>query len=104
MDPRPDDVDQTIHLASRLTRERLATLRRWAQDPADPERRAQAREAAHKLSGSLGMFGAPAGSEAAAQLEAALEGVGGGPDPVTAVDELEQLARPVLDAVTPADG
>lgn len=40
-----------------------------AQNPADGEARASGREAAHKLSGVLGVFGLPQGSELASSIE-----------------------------------
>jgi len=58
----------------------------------DEDLRARAERDAHKLAGSLGMFGAPRGSELAAELEQSL-GVAGGP----AAAELPRLAELVLD-------
>jgi diguanylate cyclase (GGDEF)-like protein len=58
----------------------------------DEDLRARAERDAHKLAGSLGMFGAPRGSELAADLERSL-GVAGGP----AAAELPRLAELVLD-------
>lgn len=43
------------------------------RDPADNEARAAGREAAHKLSGILGVFGLPQGSEIAASIEQLLK-------------------------------
>jgi diguanylate cyclase (GGDEF)-like protein len=54
--------------------------------------RARAERDAHKLAGSLGMFGLPRGSELAAELERSL-GVTGGP----AAADLPRLAELVLD-------
>lgn len=58
----------------------------------DEDLRARAERDAHKLAGSLGMFGLPRGSEIAAELEQSL-GVVGGP----AAAELPRLAELVLD-------
>lgn len=58
----------------------------------DEELRARAERDAHKLAGSLGMFGLPRGSELAAELERSL-GVADGP----AAAELPRLAELVLD-------
>jgi HPt (histidine-containing phosphotransfer) domain-containing protein len=52
------------------------------QDPADGEARASAREAAHKLSGVLGVFGLPQGSALASSIEDVLLA----PEPLTAED------------------
>ena len=63
--------------------ERLAALRsggeRLRHDPGDLEARASARDAAHKLSGVLGIFGLPRGTEIAAEMEALLKS----PEPLT---------------------
>lgn len=58
--------------------ERMAALRA-AQialfaDPEDQHARSSGREAAHKLSGVLGIFGLPRGSEIAFELEQILKG------------------------------
>lgn len=58
----------------------------------DEDLRARAERDAHKLAGSLGMFGLPRGSELAAELERSL-GVPGGPAPA----EMPRLAELVLD-------
>lgn len=57
---------------------RLATLDRAAAaaDPLDPELRAEALDVAHKLSGSLGMFGFDRGTAIARELETMLEASG----------------------------
>ncbi|MGB9028758.1 MAG: Hpt domain-containing protein [Acidobacteriaceae bacterium] len=67
-----------------------------AQNPADEEARAAGREAAHKLSGVLGVFGLPQGSEIAASVEHLLES----PEPLT-TDDLSALRDRIaeLDAV-----
>ena len=49
-----------------------STLDRLMQNPADAEARAAGREAAHKLSGILGVFGLPAGSQIASEIEGIL--------------------------------
>lgn len=53
-----------------LVEERIHLLA--SGDPAQPEQYASMVEAAHKLSGALGMYGYPKASEVAAQLEAEL--------------------------------
>jgi HPt (histidine-containing phosphotransfer) domain-containing protein len=57
--------------------ERMATLHATqealAANPEDVEARTRGREAAHKLSGVLGTFGLPQGSELAATLEEILK-------------------------------
>jgi HPt (histidine-containing phosphotransfer) domain-containing protein len=58
-----------------------STLDRLRQNPADAEARAAGREAAHKLSGILGVFGLPAGSRIASEIEGILiVPSDGGPD------------------------
>ena len=61
--------------------------------------RAKAERDAHKLAGSLGMFGLPRGSEVAAELEQSL-GAAGGP----AAAELPRLAELVLDLQSQLSG
>lgn len=60
--------------------ERMAVLHAaseaLAADPLDQEARDRGREAAHKLSGVLGIFGLPQGSELAALLEEQLKSPG----------------------------
>ncbi|AFL90047.1 Hpt domain-containing protein [Terriglobus roseus DSM 18391] len=63
------------------TRERLAILQRAADDLAnsrtiDPEQRAEALSIAHKLAGSLGMFGFNDATEHARAIELTLENDG----------------------------
>jgi HPt (histidine-containing phosphotransfer) domain-containing protein len=63
-----------LWLTSRPTiLERVAVLRAsldaLRKNPEDADARSQGREAAHKLSGVLGVFGLPQGSEIAASLE-----------------------------------
>jgi HPt (histidine-containing phosphotransfer) domain-containing protein len=57
--------------------ERVAALqaahRSLAADPEDAAARDGGREAAHKLSGILGVFGLPRGSELASEIEACLK-------------------------------
>jgi HPt (histidine-containing phosphotransfer) domain-containing protein len=66
--------------------ERLAVLRSsnttLVVDPGDSTARSEAREAAHKLSGVLGVFGLPQGSEIAHNLEERLKSA----DPLSAGD------------------
>ncbi len=57
--------------------ERVEALRSASEalgrNPADLQARSTGREAAHKLSGSLGVFGLPQGTELAAELERILK-------------------------------
>jgi HPt (histidine-containing phosphotransfer) domain-containing protein len=82
-----------------LMRERVALLRAACEalgrNPADADARRAGREAAHKLSGSLGVFGLPRGSELAAAMEAVLKDA----EPLTP-QSLAALARQIreLDA------
>lgn len=59
------------------TLERVGALRgacdALVRNPADIEARISGREAAHKLSGSLGVFGLPRGTELAAAIEEVLK-------------------------------
>ncbi|MGC2635596.1 MAG: Hpt domain-containing protein [Acidobacteriaceae bacterium] len=59
-------------------------------NPDDAEARIRAREAAHKLSGVLGTFGLPGGSEAAHRIEACLTSA----NPLTEAD-LAEIARQI---------
>lgn len=60
-----------------LMRERVACLRQAGRDAQKgeftPEQRTEASDLAHKLAGSLGMFGYPRGSEIAREIEQMLE-------------------------------
>lgn len=82
------------------TLERAAALRAACEalgrNPADAEARSAGREAAHKLSGSLGVFGLPRGTELAAAMEEVLKSA----EPLTlqGVATLAEQARE-LDAV-----
>lgn len=49
-----------------------STLDRLGRNAADAEARAEGREAAHKLSGILGVFGLPDGSQIASEIEGIL--------------------------------
>lgn len=76
----------------------------------DEDLRARAERDAHKLAGSLGMFGLPRGSELAAELERSL-GVAGGPPAAElprlaelVLDLQEQLAGSLADPDEPPDG
>jgi HPt (histidine-containing phosphotransfer) domain-containing protein len=98
--------DAAATIAARLTElwrssrptvlERVKLLRSacdsLAQNPADEEARATGREAAHKLSGVLGVFGLPQGSEIAASVEQLLKSA----EPMTA-DDLSGLRRHIAD-------
>jgi HPt (histidine-containing phosphotransfer) domain-containing protein len=74
------------------TLERVAALRSACEtlgrNPADAEARSAGREAAHKLSGSLGVFGLPRGTEVAAAMEEVLRSA----EPLTP-EAVELLAR-----------
>lgn len=63
-----------------LVKQRLQTLREAADllqaGPLPPETRTEAAEIAHKLAGSLGMFGYPRGTEIARNLEFLLDSEG----------------------------
>jgi len=76
--------------------ERVAALRSACEaldrNPADAAARSVAREAAHKLSGSLGIFGLPRGTELAAAMEQVLQGA----DPLTP-QNVALLAEQVLE-------
>jgi HPt (histidine-containing phosphotransfer) domain-containing protein len=61
------------------------------------ELRNEAREIAHKLAGSLGMFGFPIGSEIARRLELLFES--GDPDPDLLADLTVQLRGSLADPV-----
>lgn len=73
--------------------ERVALVRAGLLDGDDARRRAG--EAAHKLSGSLGMFGLHAGSELGGRLELYLAGHADG-DPATLLAELDVLEGEIL--------
>lgn len=80
--------------------ERLSVLQAaeeaLAANPLDHEARERGREAAHKLSGVLGLFGLPQGSELAAALEDTLKS----PEPLLPSDLASLRARIAeLDAV-----
>jgi HPt (histidine-containing phosphotransfer) domain-containing protein len=109
--------DAAARIAARLTElwrtskpqvlERLNLLRSASaaltENPADSEARSSGLEAAHKLSGVLGVFGLPQGSEIASSIEFLLESG----EPLTSED-LSILGRQIadLDAViaSKADG
>lgn len=80
--------------------DRMAALRsssdQLRQDPHDQQARAAGREAAHKLSGVLAIFGLPRGTELAAEIEALLRD-----QPVLAPEDLTRLSAQVreLDSV-----
>lgn len=71
-----------------LLQERVATLETTSQEALvgrlTPSRRTEAADIAHKLAGSLGMFGYPRGTEIARELENLLE-ADGEPDPAALV-------------------
>jgi HPt (histidine-containing phosphotransfer) domain-containing protein len=98
--------DAAAKIAARLTElwrtsqptvlERMNLLRsacdKLAENPADVEARATGREAAHKLSGVLGVFGLPQGSKIAASAEHLLKSA----EPLTA-DDLAGLREHIVD-------
>jgi HPt (histidine-containing phosphotransfer) domain-containing protein len=71
------------------------------RDPADAEARSKGREAAHKLSGVLGVFGMPQGTELAFNMESLL--MNGNP---LAFEDVIWLGEQIeaLDAVIAAKG
>lgn len=77
--------------------ERLAVLKSahaaLVADAADSSARSEAREAAHKLSGVLGIFGLPQGSEIAHNLEERLKSSDplGAADLIAVAGEIESL-------------
>lgn len=86
--------------------ERVATLQRFAENLSsgipDQESRQNALSAAHRLSGSLGMFGLNEASSCAAKIEALL-GDGPLPDVATTVALVERL-RMLLEGTRPCSG
>jgi len=79
-------------IAQRMTalHDALDSLRR---NPADAEARTKGREAAHKLSGVLGVFGLPQGSEIASEIEAILIDQGQPSEPAGINAEAQQTLR-----------
>jgi HPt (histidine-containing phosphotransfer) domain-containing protein len=85
--------------------ERLAVLKTahaaLATNADDDAARSEAREAAHKLSGVLGIFGLPQGSELAHNLEERLKSA----DPLSATDLIAMAGEiEALDALVIAKG
>jgi HPt (histidine-containing phosphotransfer) domain-containing protein len=87
-----------------LVRERVDLLQSAAAAAAGgtltPSLQANALDIAHKLSGSLGMFGYPRGSQLAQQLE--VEFTSARPDPAAvtaAITELDRMLFPKTDAI-----
>lgn len=76
--------------------ERMTILREaresLAADPANSDARSRGREAAHKLSGILGVFGLPRGSELASRIEELLKAEAPLP-----LDQLSSLGSLVAD-------
>jgi HPt (histidine-containing phosphotransfer) domain-containing protein len=72
-----------------------ASCETLSRNPADPEARSQGREAAHKLSGILGVFGLPQGSELASSIEFRLKSE----EPLTP-DDLAALSDQIADLDT----
>jgi HPt (histidine-containing phosphotransfer) domain-containing protein len=69
------------------------------RNPADLQARGTGREAAHKLSGSLGVFGLPQGSELAAELERILKpGAPLNPQIAAALPKLIEELQSVIDS------
>jgi HPt (histidine-containing phosphotransfer) domain-containing protein len=85
---------------------RVATLQRFAENLRsgipDQQSRQNALSAAHRLSGSLGMFGFNEASSCAAKIEALL-GDGPMPDVATTVALVERL-RMLLEGTQPCSG
>ena len=98
--------DAATRIAARLTElwrtsrpiilERMTTLHSacdsLSQNPLNTEARARGLEAAHKLSGVLGVFGLPQGSEIASSIEFQLKSG----EPLTA-DDLSSLREEIAD-------
>ena len=86
--------------------ERVAALRRFAENLRsgipDQQSRQNALSAAHRLSGSLGMFGFDEASSCAAEIEALL-GDGPAPDIATTVRLVERL-RMLLEGTQDSSG
>ncbi len=87
LSPVPLEAFNPAELLSRLwqqnlplMRERVACLERAAQEaatgPLAPVARTEAADLAHKLAGSLGMFGYPKGTDISREIEAMLEAEG----------------------------
>jgi HPt (histidine-containing phosphotransfer) domain-containing protein len=101
--------DPAAKIAARLTElwrtsrptvlERMAVLQATfdslSASPANREARTQARDAAHKLSGVLGVFGLPQGSQIASAIEDLLTGG----EPLTTAN-LSALRRRITDLDT----
>ena len=78
--------------------ERLALLDRAAAEPLTPSLQQEAAATAHKLAGSLGMFGFPEGTHIARELELQLETES--PDP-TQLKSLTTALRQALFPIAP---
>ncbi len=95
----------TIHQFQDIILSRLAVLDQAATAPVLSEGlRYQAQQAAHKLAGSLGMFGLPEGSAYSRLVETSLQTARGDLDRQhfrTLVDQIHQVLQPVL-PTTPA--
>lgn len=80
-----------------------ATCATLSRQPGDIRAQRAGREAAHKLSGVLGVFGLPQGSELAAMIEEILKG--GNPLPAesmtTLAELIEQLDAAIASKKTP---
>lgn len=76
-----------------VVEERLTILECAATGPLTEPLRVQARDVAHKLAGSLGMFGFPQGTEIARELELILESPS--PDPAS-IGRLTTQLRQIL--------
>lgn len=77
-----------------------ATLEDLARNPADSEARSQGREAAHKLSGILGVFGLPDGSRIASEIEGILLGPSQGGQETLSPSAVAALRGYVMDLDT----
>lgn len=69
-------LEQLWRTSRPIIQERVAILQTahdtLTRSPEDPDARSNGREAAHKLAGTLGMFGLPRGSELASEIETLL--------------------------------
>lgn len=85
---------QNAHIMTARRDQLTAAAAAAAAGTLTPEMRAEARDIAHKMAGSLGMFGYHEGTTAAQKLEVLLEG-SGEPD----APELVRLAAALRDAM-----
>ena len=95
LNPIADKIAALWERNKPTVRERLELLERAVtqleqSNTPDPDLRKQAIEVAHKLAGSLGLFGHTAATESARAMEIALEG-NGTPDKIRLQQHLDSL-------------